>query len=203
MFVPERGWLIVFEGIDGTGKSTQCSKMEGYLNKNGIAAVRFREPTDGIWGQKIRNMLNSGRGETTREEELTWFNKDRQEDVKKNILPALINKKVVLMDRYYYSTAAYQGALGLDSNAILRDNETFAPIPDRAYIFTAPPEVCLKRIKDSRDGFSAFEKMDYLMMVQKKFNLFKGSHIKQISSISSVGDIHAQLCADIHELIGI
>jgi len=52
--VPRRGWLIVFEGIDGTGKSTQCQEMEVYLNKIGIPVVRFREPTDGIWGQKIK-----------------------------------------------------------------------------------------------------------------------------------------------------
>ena len=201
--MPERGWLIVFEGIDGTGKSTQCSKMQEYLNKKGIPAVRFREPTDGIWGQKIRNILNIGRGDTTREEELSWFNKDRREDVEKNILPALSDKKVVLMDRYYYSTAAYQGALGLDSDSIIRDNETFAPIPDRAYIFTAPPEKCLKRIEDSRDGYSSFEKLGYLINVQKKFNLFEGPQIKNINSFSTVEDIHAQLCADIHNLIGI
>ena len=52
--MPERGWLIVFEGIDGTGKSTQCRKMEEYLSEKGVSVVRFREPTDGIWGQKIK-----------------------------------------------------------------------------------------------------------------------------------------------------
>jgi len=200
--VLERGWLIVFEGIDGTGKSTQCSKMEEYLNKKGISAVRFREPTDGIWGQKIRKILTLGRGGVTREEELSWFHKDRQEDVEKNISPALNKKNVVLMDRYYYSTAAYQGALGLDSEKILSENEAFAPIPDRAYIFTAPPAQCLKRIEDSRDGYSSFERLDYLIKVQKKFNLLEGSHIKKIDGVATVEDIHAQLCADIHDLMG-
>ena len=92
----KRGWLIVFEGIDGTGKSTQCSKMEEYLNSKGVLAVRFREPTNGVWGKKIRHILKVGRGKTTREEELSWFNKDRQDDVEKNILPALNENKVVL-----------------------------------------------------------------------------------------------------------
>ena len=201
--MPERGWLIVFEGIDGTGKSTQCRKMEEYLNKKKVSVARFREPTDGIWGQKIRKILTVGRGDIDREEELSWFNKDRQEDVEKNISPALSEKKVVLMDRYYYSTAAYQGALGLNLDNILRDNESFAPIPDRVYIFTAPPKQCLKRIEDSRDSYSSFEKLDYLIKVQRKFELFKGSHIKKINSVSTVEDIHAQLCADIHELMEI
>ena len=80
-----RGWLIVFEGIDGTGKSTQCKKMEVYLNKIGIAVSRFREPTDGVWGQKIRKILTVGRGDVTREEELSWFIEDRREEVKNNI----------------------------------------------------------------------------------------------------------------------
>ena len=124
-------------------------------------------------------------------------------DVDKNISPALNESKVVLMDRYYYSTAAYQGALGLNSDNILRDNESFAPIPDRAYIFTAPPEQCLMRIENSRDGYSSFEKLEYLMKVQKKFDSFEGFHIKKINSISTVEDIHAQLCTDIRELMEI
>ena len=123
--------------------------------------------------------------------------------MEKNILPALSEERVVLMDRYYYSTAAYQGALGLDSDKILSDNERFAPIPDRAYIFTAPPEQCLQRIEESRDGCSSFEKLDYLIKVQKKFNSFDGSHIKKINSIYSIEDIHTQLCVDIQKLIGI
>ena len=201
--MPERGWLIVFEGIDGTGKSTQCRKMGEYLNKQGVSVACFREPTDGIWGQKIMNILTAGRENITREEELSWFNKDRHEDVKKNILPALNENKVVLMDRYYYSTAAYQGALGLDSDNILRDNEDFAPIPDRAYIFIAPPEQCLKRIENSRDGYSSFEKLEYLIKVQKKFDSFEGANIKKVNSVLTVDDVHVQLCADIQELMGI
>ena len=199
----ERGWLIVFEGIDGTGKSTQCRKLEEYLNAKGISVVRFREPTDGIWGKKIRKILTDGRENITREEELSWFNKDRLEDVENNILPALNDNKVVLMDRYYYSTAAYQGALGMDSDNIIRDNEDFSPIPDRAYIFTAPPEQCLRRIESSRDGYSSFEKLDYLITVQKKFDSFKGSHIKKINSSSTIDAVYTQLCADVQELMEI
>ena len=199
--MPERGWLIVFEGIDGTGKSTQCREMEAYLNKLEIPVTRLREPTDGIWGQKIRKILNDGRGDLTREEELSWFIKDRQEDVEKNILPALNLNKVVLMDRYYYSTAAYQGALGLDPQNILRENENFAPIPDRTYVFTVPPEECLARIESSRESHSSFEKLDYLNQVQKIFDSFDGNNIKRIKSSGTIKDIHIQLREDVHQLI--
>jgi len=199
--VPERGWLIVFEGIDGTGKSTQCREMEAYLNTLEIPVTRLREPTDGIWGQKIRKILSDGRGDLTREEELSWFIKDRREDVEKNIVPALNLNKVVLMDRYYYSTAAYQGALGLDPKNILRENENFAPIPDRTYVFTASPEECLARIESSRKSHSSFEKLDYLNQVQKIFDSFDGNNIKRIKSSGTIKDIHSQLCEDVHQLI--
>ena len=196
-----RGWLIVFEGIDGTGKSTQCKQMEVYLNKIGIPVSRFREPTDGVWGQKIRKILTVGRGDVTREEELSWFIEDRREDVKNNIIPSLSSNKVVLLDRYYYSTAAYQGALGLDPESILRENEIFAPIPDRAYIFTAPPEECLARIESSRESHSSFEKLEYLKQVQKIFDSFQGTNIKRIKCSETIDDIHSQLCEDVHQLI--
>ena len=201
--MPERGWLIVFEGIDGTGKSTQCREMEAYLNTLEIPVTRLREPTDGIWGQKIRKILSDGRGDLTREEELSWFIKDRREDVEKNIVPALNLNKVVLMDRYYYSTAAYQGALGLDPKNILRENENFAPIPDRTYVFTASPEECLARIESSRESHSSFEKLDYLNQVQKIFDSFDGNNIKRIKSSGTIKDIHSQLCEDVHQLISV
>ena len=196
-----RGWLIVFEGIDGTGKSTQCKQMEVYLNKIGISVSRFREPTDGVWGQKIRKILTVGRGDVTREEELSWFIEDRREDIKNNITPSLSANKVVLLDRYYYSTAAYQGALGLDPDSIRRENENFGPIPDRAYIFTAPPEECLARIESSRESHSSFEKLEYLKQVQKIFDSFQGTNIKKIKSSGTIEDIHTQLCEDVHQLI--
>ena len=77
----------------------QCKKMEEYLKKKRFPVARFREPTDGIWGQKIKKILTSGREDVTREEELSWFIEDRREDVKNNIIPSLSANKVVLLDR--------------------------------------------------------------------------------------------------------
>ena len=119
MFKLKRGYLIAFEGIDGTGKSTHCRWLEKELNRLKIPVSRFCEPTEGLWGTKIRRLLVKGRGEITLEEELRWFMNDRREDVKNNISPALKSHQMVLMDRYYFSTAAYQGALGLDPQKIV------------------------------------------------------------------------------------
>ncbi len=197
----DRGYLIVFEGIDGTGKSTQCGMLEDYLNGRGVPVLRLYEPTYGPWGRKIRALLEQGRGGTPPEEELSWFIADRKEDVETNILPALRQNRIVLLDRYYFSTAAYQGALGLDPQAIIAENETFAPKPDRVFLFIASPEKCLKRIEESRDGKSAFEKMEYLKKVQRLFDGFSDPVIHRIDSEPALEDVHANLVRETHALI--
>jgi len=194
------GVLIAFEGIDGTGKSTQCRIFSELLNKNKITNEIFAEPTKGKWGMKIRQLLTEGRKEVSPEEELEWFVNDRREDVENNIQPALNAGKVVLMDRYYFSTAAYQGALGFNPEQIKIDNEKFAPKPDRVLIFHNPPEKSLERIESSRDGKSAFEKTDYLIDVQNIFKSFAGSKIRFISSEGTLKEVHKQVLIEVQDL---
>src|SRR6266550_1777 len=114
---PPPGFLLVLEGIDGAGKSTLLHKLAEYCAGRGLAVVVSKEPTDGPWGRKLRESAQSGR--LSLEEELELFLKDRAEHVKGLILPALSEGKVVLLDRYYLSTAAYQGARGADPVRIL------------------------------------------------------------------------------------
>ena len=195
-----RGLLIVFEGIDGSGKSTQCRMLADLLNKKGIANISLAEPTRGKWGMKIRQLLAKGRNGISANEELEWFMNDRREDVKQNIEPALKAGKVVLMDRYYFSTAAYQGALGFDPEKIRVDNERFAPIPDRVLIFYNSPEKSLERIESSREEKSAFEKRDYLIEVQTIFKSFTGPNIRYVSSDSSLEKVYEQVLCEVQDL---
>ena len=194
------GLLIVFEGIDGSGKSTQCRMLADLLNKKGIANISLAEPTRGKWGMKIRQLLAKGRNGISANEELEWFMNDRREDVKQNIEPALKAGKVVLMDRYYFSTAAYQGALGFDPEKIRVDNERFAPIPDRVLIFHNSPEKSLERIESSREEKSAFEKRDYLIEVQTIFKSFTGPNIRYVSSDSSLEKVYEQVLCEVQDL---
>ena len=195
-----RGLLIVFEGIDGSGKSTQCRMLADLLNKKGIASISLAEPTRGKWGMKIRQLLAKGRNGISANEELEWFMNDRREDVKQNIEPALKSGKVVLMDRYYFSTAAYQGALGLDPQEIRANNEKFAPIPDRVLVFHNSPEKSLERIESSRKETSAFEKRDYLIEVQNIFKSFTGPNIRFISSDPSLEKVYNQVLSEVQDL---
>ncbi|MBT5472486.1 MAG: dTMP kinase [Nitrospina sp.] len=194
------GLLLVFEGIDGTGKSTQCRMLAELLSQKGIANIALAEPTRGEWGMKIRRLLTEGRNGVSPEEELAWFINDRKQDVELNINPALKQGKVVLMDRYYFSTAAYQGALGFDPEKIRKDNEKFAPQPDRVLIFHNSPEKSLERIESSREGKSAFEKQDYLMDVQNIFKSFAGKNIRFISSDVSLEKVHEQVLQEVQDL---
>ena len=189
----DRGYLIVFEGIDGTGKSTHCQLLGNYFESEGIPVQRLFEPTKGKWGKQIRKLLTEGRGDISPEEELSWFINDRKENVQNNIKPGLANNNIVILDRYYYSTAAYQGALGLDPEWILRENEAFAPKPDIVFLFIATPEKCLERIQNSRTEKSAFERLEYLQQVQQIFDSFNDSSICRIDTTPPQAVVHETL----------
>ena len=195
-----KGYLIVFEGIDGTGKSTQCRLLSKYLSERNIPNIVLVEPTMGTWGMKIRRLLSEGREGISPQEELSWFVNDRKEDISKNIMPALLDNKVVIMDRYYFSTAAYQGALGLNPEDIRTENENFAPIPDRVLIFLTSPDVCLERIESSRNQKSAFEKIEYLQNVETIFKSFVGPNISFINSIGSVSEVHKKVLTEVKDI---
>jgi len=110
-------------------------------------------------------------------------------------------KKVVLIDRYYYSTAAYQGAIGFDPQKICADNEAFAPVPDRVFLLQGSLDQSFKRIEEGRDAFSSFEKEDYLKKVQSIFDTFQAPHIKRINSDPSVDEVHAEMVREVNELL--
>lgn len=106
-FTGERkGRLIVFEGIDGTGKSTHIGHLRKYLEGKGLEVVQSFEPTRGRWGRMLRDSAVTGR--LSVEEEVALFLKDRREHVETLIAPALARGAWVLLDRYYLSMMAYQ-----------------------------------------------------------------------------------------------
>lgn len=149
------GFLIAVEGIDGAGKSTQIRALADVLRALGHEVVVSREPTYGQYGKQLRDSAASGRLTASEEHRLLLL--DRREHVDTLIRPALERGAVVVLDRYYFSSMAYQGAAGLDPETIRRDNEAFAPKPDLLVIFDLPVEEGLKRIAARGERPNAFE----------------------------------------------
>src|SRR5947209_1050262 len=138
--IPGRGVLIAIEGIDGAGKTTQVNRLAEVLRSvGGLEVVTSKEPTNGRWGQKIRQSAASGR--LPLEEELEAFIQDRLEHVAQIIVPSLAADKVVILDRYFYSTIAYQGARGADIAYLDRHMREIAPVPDVVYVLDIDPGV--------------------------------------------------------------
>jgi dTMP kinase len=162
-----QGIFIVIEGIDGTGKSTQSKRLAEWFRSRGREVVLSREPTDGPWGKKLRESATTGR--LSAEEELEFFLNDRREHVEMSIKPALAEGKVVILDRYYFSTMAYQGARGFDPAEIRLRNEAFAPQPDLLLILDLSVESAHGRIGARGDTANEFEQRDTLSRCREIF----------------------------------
>jgi dTMP kinase len=187
-----QGRLIVFEGIDGTGKSTQLQLLAEELARRNIQVITTREPTQGPYGMKIRDLYRDRAG-CSAEEELNLFIADRRMHVDQVVLPALQKGKVVLCDRYFLSTAAYQGANGLQVNEILAQN-SFAPDPDLALIFEAPISVGIARITGIRgDVLNDFEKAESLAKVAEIFRSLDLPYIRRIEASESIETVRRNI----------
>jgi dTMP kinase len=168
------GLLVAFEGIDGAGKTTQARAAVEELRRRGYDAVYLREPTDGPHGRRLRELMARGREAVSPQEEFELFLADRAFDVEQHIRPALAAGRIVCIDRYYPSSMAYQGALGLDPQEIRRANEQIAPVPDVIIYFRVPAEVGAARIKATREeGQNLFEHQGYLEKVAALFEAMR------------------------------
>jgi len=169
----KKGRLIVFEGIDGAGKSTQARMLLRKLRARERAVSSFREPSRSRWGRELRTAAKTA-GSLTPAQELELFIKDRRENVARNILPALRAGRIVILDRYYFSTMAYQGAKGINPSRIRKMNERFAPKPDLVILLDMDASGGLARIAGRKSRDLLFEREDYLRRVRRIFQGLQG-----------------------------
>lgn len=194
--------LIAVEGIDGAGKTTQVGFIEQFLRSSGFAVVRSKEPTDGPWGQKIRKSASSGR--MSLNDELQAFIEDRKEHVRQVILPALSRGEVVLLDRYFYSTIAYQGARGSDVDELTEDMLRIAPEPDLVVLLDVAPDIGLQRIAHGRgETPNAFENEETLRAVRAEFLQLSKKHtnILTIDASRDIESVRVEVLKAISQLI--
>jgi dTMP kinase len=195
-----KGTFIVFEGIDGTGKSTQINRLADVLLEMGHDVVVTREPTEGVFGQKIR-ALYQNRSALSATDELDLFIKDRREHIETLINPSLEADKIVLCDRYFLSTAAYQGAAGCSPEMILARHR-FAPEPDLAIIIEVPPQICIGRITEKRgDQLNDFEQLESLKKVDSIFKQMDLPYVQRIDGSLAEEEVHRQVRGLIQRLL--
>ena len=168
-----RGILVVLEGIDGAGKSTLAGRLAEVLRARGHTVLQTREPTDGPFGKKIRALAQSGRDVVRPEDELFLFHEDRRAHVETVVRPALARGEIVIQDRSYFSTIAYQGERGLERARIREESERIAPRPDLLLVVDLPVAEALRRIAAGRSGGADdFEKAESLERIRKVFLAF-------------------------------
>jgi dTMP kinase len=198
----KRGLFLVFEGIDGSGKSTQARLLHETLLNKDIEATLTKEPTDGPFGRRLRQLAQKGRDEITLQEEYDLFMQDRAEHVDKELLPRLKQGAVIICDRYFYSTMAYQGALGLDPDAVYKENTRRFPIPDKVFYIAVSPAVGRGRISEGRNETpNLFEKKAYLQKVAAIFNAMPYKEIVRINGTQTIFNVQKKVWAVVEPLI--
>lgn len=164
--------FIVIDGIDGSGKSEMVKLLHNYLfsKSKDYRILTTREPTNGKYGRQIRGILARDKDPKTNALRLfELFINDRQEHVTHTIMPFLRKKNgtnIIICDRYYYSTIAFQSMQGLDIKMLVDKNKRF-PKPDLAVILDLIPEVALKRIRIRKK--EKFEQIGFMSRLRKKF----------------------------------
>jgi len=152
--------FIAFEGLDGSGSSTQSKLLAERLEKNGHAVLKTKEPTrDTHIGKIIREILQYKWKVSPRTLQLL-FTADRSEHLKNTIEPALKNGQVVVTDRYFFSTIAY-GAMDVEIDWLKTLCKYFR-IPDITFLFKLDPQTCIKRIAGRGSDYELFEKAEKL-----------------------------------------
>lgn len=140
--------FITFEGIDGVGKSTQLDMLEKHLISSGREVVRTLEPGGTELGQEIRHLLLHRKGDVAPRSEALLYAADRAHHVETKIKPALASGKVVLSDRYFDSSVAYQGAARELDVQEVKDISLWAIdrlLPDLTVLLDLPAQEAMNR----------------------------------------------------------
>jgi len=165
-----QGKFIVIEGLDGSGQSTQAELLRDFLIRKGFEVILTKEPTlNSEAGKKIRKILDKEL-KLNPEELQELFTRDRKEHLKSLIIPALKEGKIVISDRYFFSTFAYGVADGLDLDWLIKINNEFL-LPDLTFFLKVRPEICIQRIKKRGEGIKLFEKKEKLEKVWQTYEI--------------------------------
>ena len=163
----EKGAFICIEGLDGCGKTTQAKLLVKKMQKS-HNAVYTAEPSRGKIGAFIRKSCLYGEKRLSSVVEALLFAADRLEHVENEVLPALRQGRLVVSDRYVYSSLAYQGAAGLSLEWIEKINE-HALRPDFAIFIDVDPKIVMQRLKPNKSVMENLEMQQKVREIYLKF----------------------------------
>ena len=198
-----KGYFISFEGIDGSGKSTQIQKLAEFLKGRDFDIVITREPGGSKGGEEIRNLLLQGNVDRwSAETEILLFTAARRDHLERIILPALEEGKIVICDRFTDSTRMYQGMRGVNlRNLVDTLNEKVIKFdPDLTIVIDINPEISLKRAKSRKTVEERFEDFgaDLQMKMRKGFLELAqefSNRIEVVNGQQSIDNLAKDICS--------
>lgn len=202
-----KGIFITFEGIEGCGKSTQVELLKDYLENEGMQVILTREPGGTEISERIRDLLlDPTHKEMLPETEVLLYAASRSQHTGQKIIPAIESGKVVISDRYYDSTIAYQGAARqIDETSIkfLCEFAAFRNEPDLTFLIDVAVETGLGRIDPELADRLEQESMDFHRRVRKGFLdlAAKHSRIIIIDGQKSINEINGLIIEKVKEYI--
>jgi dTMP kinase len=192
--------LITFEGVEGSGKTTQMRRLGRWLERQGYPVERTREPDGTALGAAIRRLFERGPQPLA---ELFLFLAARHQHVVERIGPWLKRGRVILSDRYTDATVAYQGyARGLDVEMIreLNVRATGGVLPDLTLLFDLDPAAGFRRIGRRRDHFER-QALAFHRRVRRGYLEIQRAEPKRVRLVDA-GRAPAQVAADVQAIVG-
>ena len=199
----EKGYFISFEGIDGSGKSTQIQKLARFLENLGFDVIITREPGGSVGGEEIRNLLLQGNVDRwSAETEILLFTAARRDHLERIILPAMEDNKIVICDRFTDSTRMYQGMRGPNlRNLVDMLNEKIINCdPDLTIVIDIDPQISLKRAKSRETVEERFEDFGVEMQLNMRNGFIElakefSNRIEVVNGQQSVDDLAKDICS--------
>ena len=199
----EKGYFISFEGIDGSGKSTQIQKLARFLETLGFDVLITREPGGSVGGEEIRNLLLQGNVDRwSAETEILLFTAARRDHIERIILPAMEDNKIVICDRFTDSTRMYQGMRGPNlRNLVDMLNEKIINCdPDLTIVIDIDPQISLKRAKSRETVEERFEDFGVEMQLNMRNGFIElakefSNRIEVVNGQQSVDDLSKDICS--------
>ena len=199
----EKGYFISFEGIDGSGKSTQIQKLARFLETLGFDVIITREPGGSVGGEEIRNLLLQGNVDRwSAETEILLFTAARRDHLERIILPAIKDNKVVICDRFTDSTRMYQGMRGpnLRNLVDMLNKKIINCDPDLTIVIDIDPQISLKRAKSRETVEERFEDFGVEMQLNMRNGFIElakefSNRIEVVNGQQSVDDLSKDICS--------